>query len=111
MTPDDESLDLASLGADAEVRAARIRTAVLARISAPAPRLLDVTVDRLARIAIPSLLAAAAAVAAVATTRQAEPRADPFVAWILPRGPARQWAMLDRAPETAELTFFLRGNR
>ncbi len=111
MTPDDESLDLASLGADAEVRAARITTAVLARISAPAPRLLEVTVDRLARIAIPSLLAAAAAVAAVAMTRPAKPRADPFVAWILPQGPARQWAMLDRVPETAELTFFLRGNR
>jgi hypothetical protein len=114
-TPEDR-VDLTPLGSGADLRASRItarvaeRVAAARRAEAGRSEMWDGVRRRLARLAIPGTLAAAASLAAVLTTDGSpDPRAEPFALVVLGAGPATRWIALDRPPEISELVAVLRG--
>jgi hypothetical protein len=112
-TPDDR-VDLSPLEPDATHRVTRIITDVSGRVVAARRAQTQRTElwhgvrRRLARLALPAALAAAASITAVRFTgRHSSPRPERFAAVVLERGPARPWIVLDRRPEIPELVAVL----
>lgn len=99
----EDPLDLSPLAADAEERSARIRARVDQRIGAERDLWVAVR-SRLARMALPAALAAAAGLAGVVLTqRRTEPSPDRFAVVVMGGGPATRWVVENQAPELSEL--------
>lgn len=116
--PDQDRVDWSPLVAHAERRAARIAAGVLDRVAAARRaeanrRALTAAVRvRLARLAVPAALAAAASIAGVlATSRRAAPRPRVFAAIILGPGPMTAWVAYDHRPGPGEIVAALGGAR
>jgi hypothetical protein len=105
----DDPVDLTSLHDDVTRRAARVTARVVARMAAARraqtrrSELVSGVRRRLARLAIPLMLAAAASLAAVLATGNTRPRPEPFAVAVLGRGPVTRWVALDRRPGIPEV--------
>ena len=111
----EERTDLTALREDAKRRATRITAGVMERVAdarsheASAYDLRAEVRRRLARLALPAALAAAASLAAVfLTSRAPAPRGDPFAFVVMGEGPATRWIVLDRRPAMRELVMMVR---
>jgi len=112
-------VDLSALAGDADVRVARILGRVDERVAAArtgersAMTLGEAVGRRLARFAIPALVAAAAAVAAVVLTgKGADTERDVFAALVLGSDAApAAWIAQGRRPEVPELLRMIEGRR
>ena len=106
----DDPADLTPLHDDVTRRAARVTARVVARMAAARraqtrrSELVNGVRRRLARLAIPLMLAAAASLAAVLATGKTQPRRlEPFAVAVLGRGPVTWWVALDRRPGIPEV--------
>jgi hypothetical protein len=120
-------VDLTPLRDDAAMRASRVAAGLAPRVAAARRAALqrravwDGARRRLGRLAIPALLAAAAALAGVIVTTgtrashappsPAAERPDPFAGIVLGSGPAARWIALGRRPDVAELVTIVGGAR
>ena len=104
---DDEEprVGLDPLQSDARLRADRIAHQVLQRIEDQS----DTVKTRLARFAIPALLAAAASLAMVFLSRPHQAEPDPFAVLVVGPGPARAWITFNRAPDLEEVRMMMGG--
>lgn len=101
---DEAPIDLQLLVRDLDQRAERVATHVATRVSLSHARDVRSLIGaRLERAAIPALLAAAAAVAAVAWPTAERTPPDPFAALVIHTGPARGWVVSGRAPDLSEV--------
>jgi hypothetical protein len=101
--PSEDPIDLTPLARDAALRASRVAARVAARVRAERDGWGGVR-TRLARVALPVSLAAAASLAAIALSARRKAR-DPerFAVVVLGAGPAARWVATDRRPEISEL--------
>jgi hypothetical protein len=99
----DDRVDLEALRDDTAVRAARITARVMERV-AQRRSLWDGVRQRLASLAVPVGLAAAASLAAIlGSDRPAPTPPDPFAVAVMGRGPVTRWVALNERPDLAEL--------
>lgn len=115
----EEPVDLTLLRDDAATRALRIAARLAPRVAAARATALrqrtvwDGARRRLGRLALPAVLAAAAALAGlILTTRTPPPaltRPDPFAQIVLGTGPAVRWIALGHRPDVAELITIVGG--
>jgi hypothetical protein len=100
-------VDLSLLGSEARFRAEQVAHRVMQRIEADA----DSVSGRLARLALPALLAAAASLVLVLLSRPREPQPNPFAVLVVGPGPARSWVIMNRAPDLNEVQAMMGGGR
>ena len=100
-------VDLDSLEPEMTLRAGRIADQVMRRIENHAGSVQT----RLARFALPALLAAAASIVAVFLVRPRESEPNPFAVLVVGPGPARAWITFNRAPDLQEVRAMMGGAR
>ncbi len=94
--------DLSALEEDTALGATRVMARVNRRISAERDLWGGVRL-RLARFAIPAVIAAAASLAAIVLGRVKAPAPDHFAQVVMGEGPAARWVSENRRPDIAEL--------
>jgi hypothetical protein len=108
---DEPPIDLSTLAPDAQLRAQRIVSVVIQRVTAEREADLREGIKRaLARLAVPALFAAAASLAVVLVSED-KPGGDAFAAFVVPRGPAAAWVATGRSPDVAEVMTLTEGRR
>ena len=100
-------VDLDPLDREMAFRAERITHQVMHRIENSSGSVRA----RLARFAVPALLAAAASIVAVFLSRPREAPPNPFAILVVGPGPARAWITFNRAPDLEEVRAMMGGAR
>lgn len=100
-------VDLNPLERELTFRVERIAHQVMHRIESPSGSIRA----RLARLAVPALLAAAASIVAVFLSRPRDPESNPFAVLVVGPGPARAWVIMNRAPDVNEVQAMMGGGR
>lgn len=104
---EEPGVDLDPLDREIAFRAERIAHQVMHRIEDSSGSVRA----RLARFAVPALLAAAASIVAVFLSRPHEPEPNPFAVLVVGPGPARAWITYNRAPDLEEVRAMMGGGR